>query len=208
MIDGWIPRAHNHRASRRLQWRPRHPLFRTLTLEARLFSPPPPLFLSGHPPPPPLSRFHFPQIKNHLPPQNPKSPIPPNPRRNHRRSPRPPPPLSLLLRLHLLHHSSNPHRRSLNQQATNLHDLRTHHPQCAFPLRNFHRSVHCSDFPLSQSECLRSGLFRQAASDGFGVREGGADHEVPAGSEVAPVAEVSGLCVAGTGEGAAGGGGY
>ncbi|KAH1267365.1 DNA repair endonuclease UVH1 [Glycine max] len=161
----------------------------------------------GHAPSP-LTVLHFPQIQNRLPPQNPKPPILPNSRRNHRRPPGAPPPRALHLRQSLLHHAADPNCRPPNQQVTYLQDRWHNHPQRTLALRDFHRSLHRSDFPVAQPRRVCPRVIRQAARDGVGIRKGEADDEVPARAEAVPVAAISGVRVAGAGEGPAGGGGY
>lgn len=206
-FDGSISRTHNHRASRRHQWRSGCSLLRPFSLQTHPFSSNSTLLISGHAPSP-LTVLHFPQIQNRLPPQNPKPPILPNSRRNHRRPPGAPPPRALHLRQSLLHHAADPNCRPPNQQVTYLQDRWHNHPQRTLALRDFHRSLHRSDFPVAQPRRVCPRVIRQAARDGVGIRKGGADDEVPARAEAVPVAAISGVRVAGAGEGPAGGGGY
>ncbi|KAI5394429.1 hypothetical protein KIW84_061200 [Lathyrus oleraceus] len=66
-----IPRTHNHRASRRHQWRSRHSLFRSLSIETHFISSPSSLHFSGNTSHS-ISFLRHSQIQNQFPSQNPK----------------------------------------------------------------------------------------------------------------------------------------
>jgi len=94
--------------------------------------------------------------------------------------------LALHMQQRLLHHAMDPNRRPPNQQVTYLQDRWHSHPQCVLTLRDFHGSLHRSDFPVAQPWRVCPRVIRQAAHDGVGIHISGADDEVLASADVSP----------------------
>ena len=102
--------------------------------------------------------------------------------------------LALHMQQRLLHHAMDPNRRPPNQQVTYLQDRWHSHPQCVLTLRDFHGSLHRSDFPVAQPWRVCPRVIRQAAHDGVGIHIGGADDEVLASADVSPPHVARVLC--------------